>query len=63
MSLYKNKGDIQDYLNYRGINLMSHTMKLWERVIKHRLRHHAMIVENQFGFMPGRSIIEAIHLL
>jgi len=26
--LYKNKGDIQDGNNYRGIKLLSHTMKL-----------------------------------
>ena len=26
--IYKNKGDIQSYTNYRGIKLMSHTMKL-----------------------------------
>ena len=26
--LYKNKGDIQDCSNYRGIKLISHTMKL-----------------------------------
>nr|ABN08628.1 RNA-directed DNA polymerase (Reverse transcriptase) [Medicago truncatula] len=30
--IYKNKGDIQHCANYRGIKLMSHTMKLWERV-------------------------------
>ena len=35
--IYKNKGDIQSYTNYRGIKLMSHTMKLWERVIEERL--------------------------
>ena len=35
--LYKNKGDIQDCNNFRGIKLLSHTMKLWERVIKMRL--------------------------
>ena len=38
-------------------------MKLWEMIIKHRLKHHAKIVENQFGFMSGQSISEAIHLL
>lgn len=25
--------DVQDYENYKGINLMSYTMKLWERVV------------------------------
>ena len=44
--LYKNKSDIQYYSNYRGIKLISHTMKLWERVMEHRLRKYAKIVEN-----------------
>ena len=61
--LYKNKGDIQNCSNYRGIKLISHTMKLSERVIEHRLRHHAKIAENQFGFMPRQSIIKVIHIL
>ena len=33
------------------------------RVIEHRLRQNIKISENQFGFMPGRSTTEAIHLL
>ena len=61
--LYKNKGDIQDCSNYRGIKLISHTMKLWKIVIEYRLREHAKIAENQFGFMLGRSTMEAIHIL
>nr|KYP34423.1 Retrovirus-related Pol polyprotein LINE-1 [Cajanus cajan] len=61
--IYKNKGDIQDCANYRGIKLMSHTMKLWERVIERRLRQETQVTENQFGFMPGRSTMEAIYLL
>ncbi|KAH1263123.1 putative serine/threonine-protein kinase abkB [Glycine max] len=60
---YKNKGDIQNCANYRGIKLMSHTMKLWERVIERRLRKETQVTENQFGFMPGRSTMEAIYLL
>uniref|UniRef100_A0A0A9DFK6 Uncharacterized protein n=1 Tax=Arundo donax TaxID=35708 RepID=A0A0A9DFK6_ARUDO len=28
--ILKNKGDIQSCTNYRGIKLMSHTMKMWE---------------------------------
>ncbi|KAH1204730.1 Retrovirus-related Pol polyprotein from type-1 retrotransposable element R2 [Glycine max] len=38
-------------------------MKLWERVIERRLRKEAQVTENQFGFMPGRSTMEAIYLL
>jgi hypothetical protein len=38
-------------------------MKLWERVIEHRLRTATSVTQNQFGFMPGRSTMEAIFLL
>lgn len=38
-------------------------MKLWERVIEHRLRMVTTVSEKQFGFMPGRSTMEAIYLL
>nr|GEZ16793.1 hypothetical protein [Tanacetum cinerariifolium] len=34
--VYKNKGDAQACSNYRGIKLLSHTMKLRERVIERR---------------------------
>ncbi|KAE8713278.1 Protein PIR [Hibiscus syriacus] len=61
--IYKNKRDTQCCGNYRGIKLLRHTMKLWERVIETRLRHVTRVSENQFGFMPGKSTTEAIHLL
>jgi hypothetical protein len=38
VSIFKNKRDVQSCTNYQGIKLMSHTMKLWERVIEYRLR-------------------------
>ena len=60
--LFKNKGDALCG-NYRGIKLLSHTMKLWERVIEGKLRQETVIREHQFGFMPGRSTTEAIHIL
>ncbi|KAE8697992.1 Detected protein of unknown function [Hibiscus syriacus] len=59
----KNKGDPQRCGNYRGIKILSHTMKLWERVIEARLRQVTKVSENQFGFMPYMSTTEAIHLL
>jgi phosphoheptose isomerase len=42
---------------------MSHTMKLWERIIEHRLRGVTNVTENQFGFMSGRSIMDVIFLI
>ena len=42
---------------------MSHTMKLWERVIEHKLRRMTSVSKNQFGFMLGRSTTEAIFLI
>ena len=53
ISIYKNKRDIQNCINYHEIKLMSHAMKLWERVSEHRLRHETTISNNQFGFMQG----------
>jgi hypothetical protein len=61
--IFKIKGDVQSCTNYQRIKLMSHTMKLWERIIEHRLRGVTNITKNQFDFMPGRSIMEAIFLI
>ena len=61
--LYKNKGDIQSCNNYRGIKLLSHSMKIWKRVVEVRLRRIVSISENQFGFMPKYSMTEAIYLV
>ncbi|GJZ56551.1 retrovirus-related pol polyprotein LINE-1 [Tanacetum coccineum] len=61
--IYKNKGDAQVCRNYRGIKLLGHTIKLWERVIERRLRRETSVSENQFSFMPRRSSVKAIHLI
>ena len=58
--IFKEKGDIQDCGNYRSIKMISHTMKIWERVIDRRLREETTIGEEQFGFMPGRGTTDAI---
>ena len=34
---FKNNGDVQHCSNYRGIKLMSHTMKIWKRVVEVKL--------------------------
>jgi hypothetical protein len=63
VSIFKNKGKIQSYTNYRGIKLMSHTIKIWERVIEHCLRKLTTVSKNHFGFMLGRSTMMTIFLI
>ncbi|KAI5623886.1 hypothetical protein C0J50_16567 [Silurus asotus] len=61
--IFKHKGDVQTCSNYRGIKLISHTMKLWERVVEARLREEVTICEQQYGFMPRKSTTDALFAL
>ncbi|KAK3511381.1 hypothetical protein QTP70_005306 [Hemibagrus guttatus] len=61
--IFKNKGDVQSCSNYRGIKLMSHTMKLWEREVEARLRKVLDICEQKYGFMPRKSTTDTIFAL
>ena len=64
MQLYKGKEDVKECGNYRGIKLMSHIMKLWERAIyRLKARNKVTIAEQQFGFMSGRSTTDTISCL
>ena len=61
--IYKNKGDAQCCGNYRGIKLLSHTRKVWERIIEARLRDRVEISKQQYGFMPGKETADAMYAL
>ena len=61
--IFKNKGDILECGNYRGIKLLSHTMKVWESIVDGRIRKEVVIGEQQYGFMPGRSTNDALFAL
>ena len=61
--IYKNKGDTQCCGNYRGIKLMSHTIKVWEKIIEARLRDRVEISKQQYGFMPGKETTDAMFAL
>ena len=56
-------GDIQECKNYRGIKLLTHTFKIWERVLDRQVRECTYIHGSQFGFMPGRSTTDATFIL
>ena len=42
---------------------MSHTMKVWERIIESRLKDGVEISKQQYGFMPGKGITDAVFAL
>ena len=47
-----------DCANYRGIKLISQSMKLWERIIENRIREMVELRNIQFGFRRGMSTTE-----
>ena len=53
--IFKGKGDAQDCSNYRGIKLMSHTLKILETMMDGRLREEVEVGREQLGFMKGRE--------
>ena len=61
--IFKVKGDIQGCANYRGIKLMSHPLKLFERVLDNRLRQVVHIGRQQLGFTKGLGTVEGIFSL
>ena len=58
ISIYKGKGDVRSYRNYRIIKLLEHAMKVIERIFEKSLQK----VVEQMGFLPGRSPVMAIHM-
>ena len=62
--IYK-KGDKTLCSNYRGISLMSHAFKVYERILEKRLREHIepKLGEWQCGFRPGRGTNDMIFTL
>ena len=62
-SVYKGKGDALECSSYRGIKLLEHAMKVFERVIERRLRSTVQIDEMQFGFRSGKWTTDAIFVV
>ncbi len=61
VQIWKGKGDVSECKNYRPIRLLSHTMKIFERVLDSRLRGIINISPNQCGFVKGQGTTDAIH--
>ena len=62
--LYKGRGNVTtECNNYRGIKLMCHGIKLYERLVEDRLRQVIEISSTQYGFQLGKSTTEPIFAL
>jgi len=59
--IFKNKGDPAVCSNYWLIWLLSHTMKILERIIDKRLCSIITLSTNHRGFVKGCGTIDAIH--
>src|SRR5260221_4755745 len=63
VNVCKGKGDALECGSYRGIKLLDHVMKVFERVIERRVRNRVKIDDMQFGFRPGRGTMDAIFVV
>lgn len=63
INIYKGKGDAMECGSYRGIKLLEHAMKVFERVIEARVRGRVQIDSMQFGFSPGKGTTDAIFIV
>ena len=60
---FKEKGDPLNPNSYRGINLLKHAFKLYEKVFNGRLLEVVDIDKMQYGFMPGRGTVDTVFVL
>ena len=60
--IYKQKGDVLECKNYRGIKLLEHVLNIFERILEKRLRKYIKIDQMQFDYMPGRGTVDSIIL-
>ena len=63
VTVYKGKGDSLECGSYRGIKLLDHAMKLFERVIEEKVRSRVCFDDMQFGFSKGKGTTDAIFIV
>ena len=61
--IFKGKGDAMSCGAYMGVKLLEHAVKIVEKVLERRMRRMMKVDEMQFGFMPGKGMIDAVFIL
>ena len=59
---FKNKVEATEQVNYRRLKLLEQMMKIFERVIKQKIREMVDLNTMQFGFMLGKGTMDAIFI-
>ena len=60
---FKRIGDTTRCDKYRGLKLLEHSMNVLKCIVDAIIRQQVDVDSMQFGFMPGRSTINAIFIL
>ena len=65
VSIFKNKVNIHECGNYRGIKFLSQIMKCFERILDSRMREivEPHLGEEQFGFRKGKGTTDAMFIV
>ena len=63
IALYKGKGDPLNCNQHRGLRLLDHGMKIFEKVLNNKLRKLISIDDSQFAYMPGKSCSDALFIV
>ena len=61
--IFKGKGDPHNPNSYRGIKLLEHTFKLYEKVLDGCLHEVVVIDKIQYGFVQGKGTVDAVFFL
>ena len=48
---------------HRGVRLLEHDMKVYEKTLEWRLQEIVNMNEKQFGFQQGKSTVDAIFII
>ena len=61
--IYKQKVDPLECGNFRGIKLLEHGMKMFEKIVERRLRKLITVNNMQYGFCPGKGTADAVFII
>ena len=61
--IYKQNGDPREYRNFRGITLLEYGLKMFEKILKRRLRKLITVNNMQYGFSSGKGTTDAVFII